>query len=224
MGAIVDLNHPAHTVHWHFFQMTVANVVLLAVTLVLFLLALALPLGRLAARGRSPRPLTYACGTAALAALVVLLLSGMILSLKGPAWWHYAGVGRFFNSIHLWAVELLFLFMTINLAGQFFTAAWRHGGKRVWITGALGFLVAIPAALTGYLSQQSFDSQWLATQARAGFNAIGAGAFFNVTNFGQMYSFHMLILPLAVALLVTWHVLLLRRHGLVPPLQSRASV
>jgi hypothetical protein len=43
MGAIVNLNHPAHNVHWHFFQMSVANLVVLAAVLVVFVLALVLP-------------------------------------------------------------------------------------------------------------------------------------------------------------------------------------
>ena len=50
-------------------------------------------------------------------------------------------------------------------------------------------------------------------------NSVGAGAFFNLTNFGQMYSYHVLLLPAAVVLLVSAHVLLVRRHGVVPPIE-----
>ena len=48
-------------------------------------------------------------------------------------------------------------------------------------------------------------------------NSVGIGSFFNLMNFGQMYSFHILLLPLAVVGLVIAHVLLVRRHGVVPP-------
>ena len=78
------------------------------------------------------------------------------------------------------------------------------------MTGAVTFLVAIPCALTGYVSQQNFDSQWIATQAKDGINSVGAGAFFNVPNFGQMYTYHVLLLPLAVMGLVAAHILLVR--------------
>ena len=44
-------------------------------------------------------------------------------------------------------------------------------------------------------------------------NSVGVGAFFNLTNFGQMYSYHVLLLPMAVVLLVCAHVLLVRRTG-----------
>jgi ubiquinol-cytochrome c reductase cytochrome b subunit len=165
----------------------------------------------------------YVFGVASIASLIVIVASGAILALKGPAWWHYAGVGHFFNSIHLWAVELFFFFMVIHLWSKFWMAAWRGGRARVWVSGAIGFLVAVPTTLTGYVAQQNFDAQWISTQAKDGLNSIGVGAFFNVMNFGQMYGYHVLILPLAVVLLVIWHVRLVRRHGVAPPFEPRAG-
>jgi quinol-cytochrome oxidoreductase complex cytochrome b subunit len=159
----------------------------------------------------------YVFGVLTLTALVVIILSGSILALKGPGWWHFTGIGHFFNSIHLWSVELFFFFMVIHLWGKYWMAAWRGGRKKVWITGAVTFLVAIPCALTGYVSQQNFDAQWISTQAKDAFNSIGLGAFFNLLNFGQMYSYHVLLLPAAVVALVVGHVLLVRKHGVVPP-------
>jgi hypothetical protein len=161
----------------------------------------------------------YVFGVATIASLVVIVGSGSVLTLKGPHWWHQTGIGLFFNSIHLWAVELFFFFMVIHLWGKFWMAAWRGGRTRIWVTGAVTFLVAIPTALTGYLSQHNFDAQWIGTQAKDGLNSVGVGAFFNVTNFGQMYSYHVLLLPAAVIALVTGHILLVRHHGVVPPFE-----
>ena len=59
-------------------------------------------------------------------------------------------------------------------------------------------MISVGAAFTGYLSQQNFDSQWISTQAKDGINATGAGAFFNVLNFGQMLMWHIVLLPLVV--------------------------
>jgi hypothetical protein len=42
-GAIINLNHSAHTVHWHFFTMTVSNVVVIVLTLVVFAIAVLAP-------------------------------------------------------------------------------------------------------------------------------------------------------------------------------------
>jgi hypothetical protein len=43
MAAVFNLNHPAHTLHWHFITLSVSNVVVIVVMLVVFALAIALP-------------------------------------------------------------------------------------------------------------------------------------------------------------------------------------
>lgn len=43
IASIFNLNHPAHTIHWHFFQMSVANVVVIVVMLAVFVAAVLLP-------------------------------------------------------------------------------------------------------------------------------------------------------------------------------------
>jgi hypothetical protein len=39
-GALFDLSHPAHYLHWHFFQMSVANVVVVLLMIVVFVAAI----------------------------------------------------------------------------------------------------------------------------------------------------------------------------------------
>jgi len=55
VAAIFNLNHPAHTVHWHFFDMSVANIVVIVAMVIVFALALALPVSG-ARRRREGRP------------------------------------------------------------------------------------------------------------------------------------------------------------------------
>ena len=162
----------------------------------------------------------YVFGVLTLAAFVVVCASGAVIALAGPAWWH-SSVGHFVNSMHLWSTELFFFFMVVHLWGKFFMAAWRGRRALTWMTGAVAFLVSIGTAFTGYLSQQNLDSQWISTQAKDGLNASGVGAFFNVLNFGQMLMWHVLLLPLIVALLIGGHILLVRRRGVCPPLPGR---
>jgi hypothetical protein len=159
----------------------------------------------------------YVFGVATIASLIVVIASGVILGLKGPAWWHESGVGHFLNSIHLWGVEVFFFVMVVHLWGKFFMGAWRGGRSWLWVTGAIVFLVSIGTAFTGYLSQQNFDSQWIASEGKDGLNSVGIGAFFNVADFGQMYTWHVILLPVAVVALAVVHVLLIRKHGVAPP-------
>jgi hypothetical protein len=162
----------------------------------------------------------YVFGVATLAALLVVLASGLVLTLKGAAWWHTSSVGHFFNSMHLWSVELFFACMVIHLWGKFFMAAWRGKRALTWITGAVAFVGSIATAFTGYLTQSNFDSQWISTQAKDGLNAVGIGAYFNVLDPGQMLLWHVMLLPLIVGVLVVLHVILVRRHGVVPPFDA----
>ncbi len=159
----------------------------------------------------------YVFGVLTLAALSVVIATGCLLAVFGPTWWHVSTVGLFVNSLHLWSVEVFFFAMVVHLWGKFFMAAWRGRRRTTWITGVVSFVISVGAAFTGYLSQQNFDSQWISTQAKDGINSTGAGAIFNVTNFGQMLMWHIVLLPLVVVLLVGVHVLLVRRRGVVPP-------
>jgi len=110
--------------------------------------------------------------------------------------------------------------MIVHLWGKFFMAAWRGNRKLTWATGVISFLVSVAAAFTGYVSQTNFDSQWISTQAKDGINSTGAGAVFNVLNFGQMLMWHIVLLPIGVTLIAGMHILLVRRRGIVPPFDA----
>jgi ubiquinol-cytochrome c reductase cytochrome b subunit len=159
----------------------------------------------------------YVFGVLTLVSLVWVIVTGCVLAVMGPTWWHESKVGLFMNSLHLWSVEAFFFFMVVHLWGKFFMAAWRGNRRLTWMTGVISFVISVGAAFTGYLSQQNFDSQWISTQAKDGINASGAGALFNVLNFGQMLMWHIVLLPLVVVFLAGLHVLLVRRRGIVPP-------
>jgi ubiquinol-cytochrome c reductase cytochrome b subunit len=159
----------------------------------------------------------YVFGVLTLSALILVLASGGVLAVEGPAWWHTSALGHFVNSAHLWSVELFMAFMVVHLWGKFFMAAWRGRRWLTWVTGALSFLGSIGAAFTGYLVQQNFDSQWISTQAKDGLNSVGIGAFFNVLDFGQMLMWHIVLMPLVVGVIVVLHLLMVRRRGVVPP-------
>lgn len=162
----------------------------------------------------------YVFGVLTLAAFLVVLLTGGILSLGGIEWWHTSSIGHFVNSMHLWSVELFFFFMVIHLWGKFWMAAWRGGRAWTWVTGVIAFLASVGTAFTGYLIQTNLDSQWISTQAKDGLNSVGIGAYFNVLNLGQMVLFHVVLLPIAVGLITLVHVVLVRRKGVVPPIDA----
>jgi hypothetical protein len=162
----------------------------------------------------------YVFGVATLAALVVVVASGLVLAVGGAAWWHTSSLGHFVNSVHLWSVELFFAAMVVHLWGKFWMAAWRGRRGLTWVTGVVAFVTSIGTAFTGYLTQSNFDSQWISGEAKDGINSIGVGSFFNVLNPGQMLLWHVTLLPIAVGIIAVIHVVLVRRHGVVPPLDD----
>jgi hypothetical protein len=267
----IDLNQPGGYVHWSIFTISVANLVLIAVMVVIFGAALLLPfprahldepggataagpLGdppvadtaaaasddtsrmwtarvrRLAVRSLPPDKLLpdhqpayvaswiYVFGVASIAALGIAVVSGVAIALGGPDWWHYNGVGHFFNSLHMWSVELFMALLVIHLWGKFWMAAWRGRRAMTWITGVVAFLASVVECFTGYLSQQNFDSQWISASGKDAFNSVGVGAFFNVMNFGQMLMWHIVLVPIILIAIVGAHVLLVRVRGVAHPI------
>lgn len=55
LGALVNLNHPAHVVEWHFIKLSVANVVVIGLMLAVFALAIVLPFPGAARRNAARR-------------------------------------------------------------------------------------------------------------------------------------------------------------------------
>jgi hypothetical protein len=276
-GALaIDLNSPGSYLNWSIFTISEANLVLIAVMVLIFGAALLLPFpGRhggpadsapgdggeetgtavdegpasavdgpdsrmwtaRARRGalrllppgkllpdRQPAYVAswiYVFGVASLAAFAMAIISGFAIALGGPDWWHTNSVGHFFNSMHLWSVELFMAFMVIHLWGKFWMAAWRGRRWLTWMTGVVAFVASVVECFTGYLSQQNFDSQWIATNGKDAFNAVGVGAFFNLMNVGQMLMWHIVLIPLVLVAIVGAHILLVRIRGVSHPLPAR---
>jgi len=162
----------------------------------------------------------YTFGVATLASLGVIIFSGLILAFEGPSWYHLSRAGHFVNSLHFWSVQLFFIFMVIHLWGKFWMAAWRGKRLMTWMTGGVAFVASVATAFTGYLVQTNFDSQWISFEAKDGFNSVGIGAWFTVTNLGQQLLLHVAFLPMILGLITVIHVLLVRAKGVVPPIDA----
>jgi ubiquinol-cytochrome c reductase cytochrome b subunit len=168
----------------------------------------------------------YIFGVTALSAIGLLVVTGVVMCLFGPEWYHGgqapgSGVGRFVNSLHFWSVQLLFFALIAHVATKFAMAAWRDGRWKTWMAGALALGAAIFTALTGFLAQTNWDSQWIAVQAKDALNAVGIGAFFNTMNMGQVLTLHVVALPLSLGLLVAVHIFFIRGDGPVKPIDAR---
>ncbi len=165
------------------------------------------------------RSFAYLFGALTLSALIMLVLTGLVMVGYGPNWYHNSTGGHFFNSMHFWSTQVFFFSLLSHIITKFFMAAWRDGRWKVWIAGVIAFFVFIPTALTGFLSQSNFDSQWIAVQAKDALNALWMGSWFNTLNAGQVLGIHVALLPFMAVGLVAIHIIFVRRDGPVKPIE-----
>ncbi len=165
------------------------------------------------------RGFMYMLGSLTASSFVVLVLSGILLAMNGPTSWSYNGAMRFVAATHFWGVQAFFFFMMLHLWRVFFSGAWRGGRGLTWLLGAIAFLMAIPTAFTGFLINGDLYSQWNAVQAKDGLNALGLG-WVNLTDAGQMFGMHVVVLPLILAIIIGLHLTLVRVKSVVPPYPS----
>jgi ubiquinol-cytochrome c reductase cytochrome b subunit len=159
----------------------------------------------------------YLFGVFTLCSLVMVVLTGLVMAIFGPAWHHLKPTGMFFNSLHFWGVQLFFAFMILHLATKYFLGAFRDGRWKTWMIGVLTLGAAIFSGFTGYLSAANWSSQWHAVEAKDAMNAMGVGGFFFTTNYSQVLTLHVAVFPAVVVLLVAIHILFIRHEGPVKP-------
>jgi quinol-cytochrome oxidoreductase complex cytochrome b subunit len=164
--------------------------------------------------------IAYLFGVLTLSALAMLILTGTVMSLFGPDWYHISKIGRFFNSLHFWSVQIFFLGIVLHMITKYMMAAWRDGRWKTWMVGMVIFFITLFTGLTGFLAQTNWDSQWIAVQSKDAINAAGGGSFFNPMNLGQILTLHIVVLPLAITALVGLHLFLVRRDSPVKPLEK----
>jgi quinol---cytochrome c reductase cytochrome b subunit, bacillus type len=160
----------------------------------------------------------YLFGATALMGFLLLIITGIVMCAFGPTWYHFSRAGHYVNSMHFWSTQLFFFGLVLHLLAKFFMAAWRDRRWSTWVWGLLTMGVVIFTGLTGFLLQTSWDSQWIAVQAKDAMNAMGIGAFFNTLNTGQVLTIHVAVLPVVAIVFLGIHLFLVRRDSPVKPL------
>ncbi len=167
--------------------------------------------------------MAYLFGVLLLSTLVMLVLTGLVLAIFGPYWYHVNATGRFFHSLHFWSGQLFFFFLVIHLAVKYFMGAFRDGRWKTWMVGVVTLGASIFTAFTGYLSAANWSAQWHAVEAKDAMNAMGVGGFFFPTNYTQVLTLHVALFPALVVLLVVIHVLIIRHEGPVHPYPTKGE-
>ncbi len=132
-------------------------------------------------------------------------------------------LGWLIRGVHHWGSHLMVLTVFIHMLRAFFHGGYKRPNQYIWVTGTLLLFLTALMALTGYILPWSDRSFWAATILAKVFeflpviggwlaNMVGGiqvGAL-TLTRYG---SFHMILIPFLILLVVATHIVLIQLHG-----------
>jgi quinol-cytochrome oxidoreductase complex cytochrome b subunit len=134
--------------------------------------------------------------------------------------------GWLMRSVHAWAGELLLLAVLVHLGHAYFRRAYAHPREYEWVVGGLLLLATLAFRFTGrLLPWDDFGTR----TARAGLDLLNTvpllgpllstwlkgGDDMGPNTLSRFFATHVLILPWFVVVAASFHVYLVRRHGLL---------
>jgi quinol-cytochrome oxidoreductase complex cytochrome b subunit len=144
--------------------------------------------------------------------------------------------GRFIRNIHRWAANLMVIAVILHMARVFYTASYRAGREFNWLIGMALLVVTLALSFTGYLLPWDQLAYWaitiganIAQSPREVTDAVGITAWFDPGGLQRLlllgsdtvgeealirfYLLHVMLLPLAAAMLMSVHFWRVRKDG-----------
>lgn len=168
--------------------------------------------------------LFYSLGFLSMVSFVLLIVTGVIMTIFGPDWWLTDGVGKYLRSVHLWSTQAFVVFLILHLMVVFFTSAFKPPRRPTWILGVLMLLFVMLESEFGFVLRGDFSSQWRSLQGADFYNGSGLGYWLNALNYKQIYGIHIVAIPLLILGLLFLHYLLVRVLGIAKPYRKDIEV
>lgn len=178
-------------------------------------------------------------GSTLIALIALQVITGVLLSLNyaastSTAWESVRYIqdrvvfGGVIRGIHHWAASASIIVAALHLARVFVFAAYRSPRRWTWAAGVLLLFVLLGFGLTGYLlpwDLKAYFGTQVATEIPGSLPVIGpyllriirGGVDVGPFTLTRFYSAHVIVLPAALAVLLTVHLYLVRRHGITAP-------
>ena len=144
--------------------------------------------------------------------------------------------GRFMRNIHRWAANVMVVAVILHMARAFYTASYRKPREFNWFIGWGLLVTTLALSFTGYLLPWDQLAYWaitiganIAQSPREITDAIGITEFFDIGGLQReillgsdkvgeeslirFYLFHVMILPLILAMLMAVHFWRIRKDG-----------
>jgi len=182
-------------------------------------------------------------GSIALFLFVVQVFTGILLAFNyvpqpGASYFSLQAIineltaGRIIRGLHHWGSSMMVVVVVLHMIQVALWGAYKKPRETTWIVGVALLLLVLGFGLTGYLLPGDNRAYW-STVVTIQISALapGAGEFVmrllgspdgivGVSTFSRFYALHVLLLPAVTALLIVFHVYLVRRHGVTPAPQD----
>lgn len=184
----------------------------------------------------------YVFGSALVFLFALQVITGIVMALhyspsSSQAWGSIVffqqnlQTGWFIRGLHHWAASFMVILAIVHLFQVFLFGAYKKPREVNWWTGVALFLITFALALTGYLlpwDQRGYWSTRVVTNIIGTIPLIGSklreiligGKEFGSTTLTHFYGLHILILPALFVLVLIFHILVFRRHGVTPSWRS----
>ena len=132
--------------------------------------------------------------------------------------------GQLMRNMHRWAAHGMVLVVVLHMARVFYTGAYKPPREFNWIVGVILLLLTLGASFTGYLLPWDQLSFWAITVGTniAGYTPV-IGSQIRLMMLGgfevgqnaltRFYALHVIVIPLAMAGLISLHVWRVRKDG-----------
>lgn len=136
--------------------------------------------------------------------------------------------GWLIRGLHNWAANLIVIAVLAHMARVFLAAAYKPPRETNWFVGLLLLFVVLCFGATGYLLPWDQWSYWTVTEVlsvSARIPVIGPAIAEVLTGdevvsgatLGRFFALHVIALPWIALVLLAFHFVMVRRHGIAPP-------
>ena len=137
--------------------------------------------------------------------------------------------GWLIRSIHRWSASMMVMMMVLHIFRVYLTGGFKKPRELTWVTGVILAVVTVSFGVTGYSlpwDQVGFWACKIVTGVPAAVPVVGpplvlvlrGGESVGQSTLTRFYSAHTFVLPVAAAVLILTHFLMIRKQGISGPL------
>ncbi len=177
-------------------------------------------------------------GSVCLFAFLLQIVTGLLMAVNyapdpAEAWQSLRYVvtqvtaGAVIRGLHHWGASAMIVVVGLHMAQTFLWGAYKKPREATWMVGVVLLLLTLAFGLSGYLLAWDNRAYWgtmvttritaLAPGGSLLLRVLGTdGSSIGRVTFARFYAAHVTLLPMITGLLILFHLILVRRHGVSP--------